>query len=145
MAHEAELGLFARALAEQPRLGVGGRGVSIVAPPLAMEVPAAVAAAGWRLVGAVLRAEALDRCSGLDQGAVDREVLATQELSDPRVVEDRRQELGRDLALEQPVAVGRERGRMPDRIADPEPHEPAEQKIVVQLDTSKNLGRTGLI
>jgi hypothetical protein len=49
------------------------------------------------------------------------------------VVEDRRQELGRDFALEQPVPVGCERGRMPDRIVDPEPHEPAEQKVVVQL------------
>ena len=44
-----------------------------------------------------------------------------QKLSDPRVVEHRRQELGRDLALKQPVTVGRERGRMPDRIVGPEP------------------------
>ena len=115
--------------------------MGVVVPPLAVEVPAVVAAAARRLVGAVLRAEAFHRCPGLDQRAVDREVLATQELSDPRVVEDRRQELGRDLALEQSVAVGRERGRMPDRVVDPEPltcpraalradpGEPAEQRL----------------
>src|SRR5918992_4242305 len=44
------------------------------------------------------------------RGAVDREVLAAQELPDPRVVQDRCQQLGRDLTIEQAVAVGRERG-----------------------------------
>ena len=107
--------------------------MGVVAPLLAVEVPAAIAAAVRRLVGAVLGAEALHRRPGLDQRAVDREVLAAQELPNVRVAEDRRQEFGRDLALKQPVAVGREDGRMPDRIVDPEPHEPAEQEIVVEL------------
>jgi hypothetical protein len=65
--------------------------------------------------------------------AIDREVLAAQELPNLRVVEHGRQELSRDLALEQPVAVGRERGRVPDQIGDPEPDQPAEQKVIVQL------------
>jgi Integrase core domain len=117
-----------------------------VAPPLAMEVPLTVAAAGGRRADAILRAEALDRGRRLapsrdlgrrpgaptDQRAVDRKVLATEELSHPRVVEDCRQEPGRDLALEQPVPVGRERGRMPHRIVDAEADERAEQQVEVQ-------------
>jgi hypothetical protein len=49
-----------------------------------MEVPATIAAAARRLVGAVLRVEALHRC--LDQRAVNREMLAAQKLPDPRVL-----------------------------------------------------------
>jgi hypothetical protein len=95
MAHEAELGLLARALAEQSRLGVGGRRMG-VAPPLAMEVPLTVAAAGGRRADAILRAEALDRGPGLDQRAVDREVLATEE-REPNVL---------TLGLERAAGVG---------------------------------------
>jgi hypothetical protein len=36
---------------------------------------------------------------------------------------DCRQELGRNRALEQAVAVSRERGRMPNRIVDPSPNQ----------------------
>jgi hypothetical protein len=97
-----------------------------------VEVPAALAAATRWLVRAVLQAEAFQRCPGLNERAIDREVLAAQEVPNLRVVEHRRQEPGRDLALKQPVAVGRERDRVPHRIVDPEPDEPAEQQIVVQ-------------
>jgi hypothetical protein len=113
---------------------VGGRGVAVVAAPRAVEVAAGVApAVGWWLVLITLGPEALQAGPGLDQGPVDREVFAAQKLPHPRLVHNRRQELGRDVALEQAVAVGRERGRVPHRIVDPQPHEPTEQQVVVQL------------
>ena len=45
----------------------------------------------------------------------------------------RAQKLGRDLALEQPVAVLGEHGHVPHRVVDAQPDEPAEQEVVVQL------------
>ena len=132
VADEAELRLHAGALAVEPRVGVGGRGVGLVRPPLAAEVAVAVPPAGRRLAGAVLRPEALHAGPGLDQRAVDAEVLARQQPPHLRPVEQRRQELGRDVALEQPVAVLGEGRVVPDRIVDAEPDEPAEQEVEVE-------------
>ena len=42
-------------------------------------------------------------------------------------------ELGRDIAVEQPVAVLAEHGRIPHRIVRRQPDEPAEQQVVVEL------------
>ena len=130
---KAEPRFLTMTFAKQPRIRIGGRGVAGVGPVLAVEVSARVATTIWWLVLIILRAEALQAGPGLDQGAVDREVLAAQELPNPRVAQHRRQEFGRDLTLEQPVAVGRERGRMPYRIVVPEPHEPPVQEVVVEL------------
>ena len=41
--------------------------------------------------------------------------------------------LARDVAVEQPIAVLAEHGRIPDRIVHRQPDEPAEQQIVVEL------------
>jgi hypothetical protein len=49
------------------------------------------------------------------------EMLPTQELPNLRLVEHRRQEPGRGFALEQPVAVGRERGRVHTGSSIPSP------------------------
>ena len=77
----------------------------VVTAPLAVEVRAGVAATATRLIPVIPGAKALHGCPRLDQGAVDREVLAAQELPDPRMAENRRQALGRDVALKQPVAL----------------------------------------
>ena len=45
----------------------------------------------------------------------------------------RRHELRCNLRIEQPISVLREHGHVPHRIIDPEPHEPAEQQIIVEL------------
>jgi len=45
MPHVAELGLFAGGFAEQPGIGVGGRGMRIVPALLAMEVALRIAPA----------------------------------------------------------------------------------------------------
>jgi hypothetical protein len=44
MAHEREPRLLARSLAEQPGVGIGGRGVRVVAAALAVKIALAVAA-----------------------------------------------------------------------------------------------------
>jgi len=144
MDHEAEPCLLAAALAEQPGVRIGGQGMAVVGPPLAVKVPARVAPATGRIVPFILGPKALQGRPRLDQGAVDREVLAAQQAPDLRVIQDRRQQPGRHLAREQPVAVGGERGRVPHRIVDPEAHKPAEQKIVVQLLHEQPLRAAGL-
>jgi hypothetical protein len=68
-----------------------------------------------------------------DQRAVDREVLVRKQPFDLRVVEHGGEELRRDLAAQQPVAVLGEYGDIPNRIVDAEANEPAEQQIVIEL------------
>ena len=124
MTHVAELGLLAGAFAEQPGVGVGGRGMRVVLALLAMEValgiaPAARLALSRGRIAAVLRHKALHAGPGLDQRAVDREVLAGQQLADLRQVQHARKELGRNIAVEQPVPVLAEHGRIPHRIVRP--------------------------
>jgi hypothetical protein len=69
---------------------------------------------------------------GFDQRAIDREVIARQKLIHLGLRQHRRQELGRDVAFQQPVAVLREHRMVPGRIVDADPDEPAEQQIVFQ-------------
>jgi len=47
------------------------------------------------------------------------------------VREDHGKKLGPHLAVEQPVAVLGERGRVPHRVLDPEPNKPAKQQVEV--------------
>jgi hypothetical protein len=49
------------------------------------------------------------------------------------MVEKLAHELGKHLAVLQPVAVLREHGRVPDRVVGRKSHEPTVQKIVIQL------------
>jgi hypothetical protein len=80
VAHEAELRFLATPLAQQPRLGIGGRGVRGVAAPLAVEVALGIApAAGRRLSARIgLGPEALEAGERLDQRATDRAVFVRQ-------------------------------------------------------------------
>src|ERR1700685_3112505 len=102
MSHVAELGLLACGFAEQPGIGIGGRGMRIVAALLATEVtfriaPAAPAAAfSCRWVAAILRHEALHTGPGFDQRAVNGEVLAGEQTTYLPQVENARNELRRD-------------------------------------------------
>ena len=85
-----------------------------------------------RLARAVLGPEALHRGPGLDQRAVDAEVLGRHQAPDLGIGQHLGQEPGRDVAGEQPVAVLGEGGLVPGRVVDPEPDEPAEQQVEVQ-------------
>jgi hypothetical protein len=69
---------------------------------------------------------------GLDQAAVDAEVLARQQPAHPGPVEQRGEKPGGNIAFEQPVAVLREGRVVPHRIVDAEADEPAEQQVEVK-------------
>ena len=103
MPHIAELGLFTGGFAEQPSIGVGGRGMRVVPALFAMEVafriaPAASATAfARRRLAALLRHEALHAGPRLNQRAVDREMLAGEQGADLRQV------LGRFWRLEETI------------------------------------------
>jgi len=99
----------------------------VVGALLAMEVRA-IAAIG---IGPILGAEALVRGPGLDQRAVDGEVIVRHESL--RLLVHRREKLLRHLAVQQPVAVLREHGVVPHRVVHAQAHEPAEQQVIVDL------------
>ena len=131
---EAELRLLAGTFAVQPGVGIGGRGVAVVGPPLAVEVTAAVAVTvrRRRLARVVLGPEALHRRPRLDQAAVDAEVLAREQAADLPLIQNLGQKFGGNVAREQAIPVLRERRMIPDLIVDPEPDEPAEQEVEAQ-------------
>ena len=87
---------------------------------------------GRRLARAVLRLEALHRSPGFDQGTIDREVLGREQLLHPGLGQYGGQELGRDVAFEQPIAVLREGRVIPGCVIDAESDEPAKQQIVFE-------------
>ena len=140
----AELGLLAIPLARQPGLRVRGGAVASVAAALAVEVDVGVtpAAACWRLLALVLAPgpQVLERGGRLDQGAVDAEVLAGQQLMRLGLVADGGEEGLRDLGREQAVAVLGEAGRMEDRLIEGQAHEPAQQQVVAQLLDEASFG-----
>ena len=110
----------------------------VVLALLAMEVALAIArpaatarARGW--TAAILRHKALQAGPRLNQRAIDREVLARQQLAHLRQVQHGDKKLGRDIAVEQPIPVLAEHGRIPHGIIHREAYEPAEQQIVVEL------------
>ena len=97
-------GFVAGPFAEQAGVGIGGRGMRVIPALLAMEVALGVAAASialscGRLVGA-LGHEALHARPRLEQRAVDRKVLAGEQLTDLRQVQHAGKELGGDIAVE---------------------------------------------
>ena len=100
----------------------------VVLALLAVEVGAAVFVAA-----AVLGAETLVRGPRFDQRPVRRKMLVRQQRLDLRMVQKLGHELGKHLAVLQPIAVLCESGRVPDRVVGRKPHEPAVQQIVVQL------------
>ena len=124
VAQIGQFGLLAVALLVQPRVRVGGRFVRLVGALAVVEV-------GTVAVRSVLLAEALLRRPGLDQRAVDGEVLVAHE---PLcLLVHGREKLLRDLARQQPVAVLREHGMVPNRVVHAQAHEPAKEQVVVDL------------
>jgi len=73
---------------------------------LALEIDLDVAAGAWRrfIARAALALEALYRRPGLDERAVDREMVARQQRLDARLRKHGGQELPDDRAFEQTVA-----------------------------------------
>src|SRR6185503_14958483 len=99
MPYETELCLLAPPLAVEPRVGVGGRGVRVVAAFLAVKVLLTVAARIGRWAGAVLRPEALGAGPRLQQRAVHREMLVRQQRLDLWLRQHGGEKLARNLAV----------------------------------------------
>src|SRR5258708_13576858 len=110
--------------------------MGLVRPLLAMKVSLGVAslaaaAGSWVLVrGRALRHEALHAGPGFDQRAVDREVLAGEELAHLRQAEHAGHELARDVAVQEPVAVLAEHRGLPHLLVHRQPPKPAYPPIV---------------
>ena len=66
---------------------------------------------------------------GLDQRAVDREMIRAGQPLHPRLRKYRAQELGRDVALKQALAVLRERRVIPRRIVNANADKPTKQQV----------------
>jgi hypothetical protein len=76
-----------------------------VAALLAVKVALAIAASSRRLAAVVLGAKALHAGPGLDQRAVDREMVVRQQRFDRPLAEHRGDELPGDVTFDQTVAV----------------------------------------
>ena len=67
-------------------------------------------------------------------------MFARQELAHFRQVQNPRQELGRDIAPQEAIAVLAEDGCIPYGVIRRKTHKPAEQKIIVELLHQQPLG-----
>jgi len=132
VAHEAAVGGLPRVLVP-PGLRVGGRGVSRVPTWFPLEVDFRVTPLAARRAVSVLGLEALLRGPGFDQGAVDAEVFVGHQPEALRRRHYAAAELPREVFCQPPVAVMGEGGVVPYGRVHPQPHEPAEQQIEVQL------------
>jgi hypothetical protein len=113
-----EPALPAITFADQPGIAVGARGVGGVLALLAAEVGVVVAPAARRIVAPpVAWPEALHRRPGLDQRAVDAEVLVREQPADLGPVQHLNHEARRQIAIEQSVPVLRKPSRPCSLIA----------------------------
>src|SRR5690606_17200393 len=106
--------------------------MGLVRPGLAVEVTLGIASAALRagiVIALVPGPEALHAGPGLDQGAIDAEMLTRQQPLDPPQRQDLAQELGGYIALEQALAVLRECRGIPGRLIRAKPDKPAKQQI----------------
>ena len=85
------------------------------------------------VVAAVPGAKALLRRPRLDQGPVHGKMLVRQQRLHLGVMQELGHELLEYVALLQPLAVLRERRRIPHRIIRGQPDKPAIEKVVGQL------------
>ena len=93
------------------------------------EVAAAVGVSAGA-VGATLTRAAE---AGLDQRAIDGEVLAAHEALSPGALDDRAEEVRRDLVLEQALAVEREDRPVEDLLGHVHVEKPAVEQVVAEL------------
>jgi len=127
MAHVAELGLAPVRLAVELGFGVGRALMRVVLAHLAVKVRAIIAILGS------LRLEAFVRGPGLDQGAIDREMLVRQKRLHLLVFEKLGHELLEHIAFLKAFPVLGENCRIPDRVVRRQTDEPTKQQIVVDL------------
>ena len=128
----------------QARLGVGRRYMGRIRTRLALEDHRRVAATAFRWRGAVdLLHEALHRGSGLDQGAVNGEVLIRPQSLPLGQLEHPSEERAGDRLGDQAIPVGAEGGVVPHRLVHAQPDEAAIQQVVVDLIDQLPFGADG--
>ncbi len=120
MAQISQMRLLAVALLIKLRVRVGGRGMAVVRALLAMEVRTVV-------IASVLRAEALVRGSGLDQCAIDGEILVRYKAL--RLLVYGGEELLRHVGGKQTLVVLREHRMVPHRIVHAQATNPRNSRL----------------
>ena len=120
-------------LPKQLRVGIGRGAMRGIRAALAVEIDRRIPRIVRRLPRRLGALEALETRPGFQLRAVHGEVLVGQHSGLARLRHHRVKERRGDLAGEQPLAILTERGRRPDRVVHPEPHEPAKQHAVVDL------------
>jgi len=102
--------------------------VRVVASLLALEIARTAGGPARTILGP----EALLSSPGLDERAIDREVLIREQRCLAGLAEHRVEEGLRDLAAQEPLAVLGEHGDVPDRVVGVQSDEPAEEQVVVE-------------
>jgi hypothetical protein len=149
MPDEAELGLLTRTLAIKRGAGIRGGDVRLVASLLALEVDLGVAtsAGRWLFIIVALictRLEALQARPRFNQRAVGRKMRRLQKPLHARQRQHVDGEFGCKVARQKLVPVLGEDRMIPDRVINPKPHEPAEQKIKLQTLHQLAFGTDGI-
>ena len=98
-----------------------------------MKVALPVAAGAWRIARAILWAKALHAGPGVDQGAIDREMVGRQQGLDLPQRQKAGQKLLRHIRRKEAVTVVAEHRRMPHARVNRQADEPAKEQIVVDL------------
>src|SRR5450759_381303 len=145
MAKVSQLGSGVRALAAQPRIGVRGRAMRLIAAFRSRIIDGRIATgirAGRFII--VDRPEALVARPGLDQRAVDGEMLVAEQTSRARLAKHGLEEALGDLPPQEPLAVLGEHRHVPNRVLDAQAHEPAEEHVVLQLLDQLSLAADGV-
>lgn len=135
---------IAIALARQPGLGIAGRLVGRVAALLALEVGIGVARAILRWVAAILLDKRLVRGPGVDQRAIDAEMLVAGVLGPCGQRLDALEEQPRYILVEQAVTVLAEGRVIPHALVHRQADEPAKQQVEINLLDQLPLGANGV-
>lgn len=126
MTEERQLRLIALALFVQPGIGIGSRGMRVVAAFLALEVDGGIAATVFRRRGrAVFFDETFMRSPGLNQRTVHREMFVRESLFPLRQGSHPLEKQAADVLVQQTVAVGTEGRVIPYLVIPRQANEPA--------------------
>src|SRR6266487_2540829 len=130
----AQLCLFAFAFATQHCFRIGSRLMRFVRAFLAVKVHCRITRIiRGRFVLLILRLETFQTGRCFQQGAVNGEVLITEQFVPPRLVQHTGKELLGDVPAQQPLTILREGGRVPHAVVHVQSHEPAKEHVIVQF------------
>jgi hypothetical protein len=144
MAEEAQLCFLARSLAVELDIRIGSRRMGFIRAPFPLEVCLGIAPAILRrITRAIFGLEALHGRPGLNQGAVNREVVGRGQLLHLGLGQNGSQELGRGVTDEEPIAALGGGRVILGGIIKAEPDELAKQRVIVEPLHQLALGANG--